>query len=111
MLSEIGSVARVEKITTTPEGELNLLVRSLHRFRIVSFLKSERIIAEVEYLEDIQEESDELQALWRNVQRLLGTLVEHNPQIPNEMMEQHPGYGESWALGRYGGRPFPPAAG
>ena len=53
--------------------------------KVQSFLKSDRLIAEVEYLSDIIEESDEMTAYERNIQNSLRKFLEmESPSVPRE---------------------------
>ncbi len=75
-LSKIGCVGRIIKMVRMPDGAYTMLVHCVSRMKVVSFLKSDRLIAEVEYLSDIDVESDEMTAYFRNVQGCLKKLGE-----------------------------------
>jgi len=85
-LAVVGCVARIIRMARIPEGGFTMLVQSLRRMRVKKFLRSENLIAQVEYISDVFEDSDELQALWRNIQRTLGELVEVNTQLPKDLI-------------------------
>src|SRR5690606_29662513 len=85
-LATIGTDAQVVRIARNPDGGITLLVHSLRRLEVVKFLRSDHLIAQVTYLEEEVEDSETLQALWRNVQRSLAELVELNPALPKDLV-------------------------
>jgi ATP-dependent Lon protease len=95
-LAAVGTVGKLMRIARTPEGGYTILIRSLHRFRATRFLQSEHLIAQVSYIEEPIDTSDETQALWRNIQRALAALADINPQLPRDLINNmiqtdHPG--------------------
>jgi len=66
-LARIGCVGHIIRMARMPDGSYTMIVHCVSRMRVVSFLKSDRLIAEVEYVNDVYEDSDELQAYLRNV--------------------------------------------
>ncbi|MDX9719943.1 MAG: endopeptidase La [Myxococcota bacterium] len=86
-LARIGCLGHVVRMHRMPDGGYTLFVHARRRMRLLKFLRSDRLIAQVEYLEDEYEDNDELQALWRNVQRALTQIAELSPQIPKEAVD------------------------
>ncbi len=87
-LSKVGCVGRIMRLARNmQDGSFTMIVHCVSRFRVQSFLKSDRLIAEVEYIEDNFEDSTELQAYWRNIQNSLAKLSEmENSAIPRDML-------------------------
>jgi ATP-dependent Lon protease len=85
-LYDIGVVVKIVKRIKMPDGSVNLLVHSMKRFRTKRLL-SERpyIVVETEYLEDIAEKSNEMDALTRSVISHVKKLSEVNPFFTDEM--------------------------
>ena len=79
----VGSVARMIKI---PDGTLRILVQGAQRVRITGWVReAPYLVADVEELPDVVEESPELTALTRNVQDTFTSIVEHVPYLPEEL--------------------------
>ncbi|MFA5623877.1 MAG: endopeptidase La [Bradymonadales bacterium] len=85
-LAKVGCIGRIMRMARMPDGSYTMLVYCVRRLRVQSFLKSDRLIAEVEYLSDIFEDSDTLQALWRNVQRIMSELINLNTALPKDVI-------------------------
>jgi ATP-dependent Lon protease len=85
-LYEIGVAVKIVKRLKMPDGSVNLLVHSMKRFRMKRVLSEEPyIVAETEYLDDIAEKSNELDALTRSVISHVKKLSEVNPFFTEEM--------------------------
>ncbi len=82
----VGCVGRIMRIARMPDNSYTMLVHALQRMEVVAFLRSDRLIAEVAYVKERFDDSDEAQALWRNIQRSLGDLVGLNPSLPKELL-------------------------
>ena len=86
-LSRVGCVGHIMRMARMPDGSYTMIVHCVSRMRVLSFLKSDRLIAEVEYLHDEEEESDEMTAYWRNIQASLTKLSEmEQTNIPRELV-------------------------
>lgn len=79
----IGTIARMMKV---PDGSTRLLVQGGQRVKITRWTQREPyLVATIEELPDIVEESDELTALVREVQRTFLQIVEAVPYLPEEL--------------------------
>jgi ATP-dependent Lon protease len=78
-----GTVARMMKI---PDGTLRILVQGSERIRIVEYVTEEPyLVARIEPMPDVVEESTELEALTRNVQSTFTQIIEAIPYLPEEL--------------------------
>lgn len=85
-LYDVGVVAKIVKRLKMPDGSVNLLVHSMKRFRSKRVLSEQPyIVVETEYLEDISEKSNEMDALTRSVISHVKKLSETNPFFTDEM--------------------------
>ncbi len=86
-LSKVGCVGRIIRMARMPDGSHTMFIHCLSRMKVQSFLKSDRLIAEVEYLTDVIEESDEMTAYERNIQNSLRKFLEmESPSVPREQL-------------------------
>ncbi len=86
-LYDIGTVARISRKINLPDGNLNIFITTLKRFRIQS-LHSDTypLVAKVEYLEDVlPEKTDELKGLTRALLSEMKRLADNNPLFTEEM--------------------------
>ena len=81
-LSRVGCVGRIIRMARMPDGSYTMFIHCLSRMRVQSFLKSDRLIAEVEYLSDIIEESDEITAYVRNIRNTLNKFMDMKILFP-----------------------------
>ena len=86
-LYEIGTVVRISRKINLPDGNLNIFITTLKRFRIKSLNSNTYpLVAEVEYLDDIVAEgSDELKGLTRALLSEMKRLSDNNPLFTEEM--------------------------
>ena len=78
-----GVVARMLKI---PDGTIRILVQASHRVKLGPYVTEKPyLIAQVSELPDVIEESTELEALTRNVQRTFSQIIEQIPYLPEEL--------------------------
>ncbi len=86
-LYEVGTVVRISRKINLPDGNINIFITTLKRFRIKSLQSNTYpLIAEVDYLDDIvAEESDELKGLTRALLSEMKRLAENNPLFTEEM--------------------------
>ena len=86
-LYDVGTIARISRKINLPDGNINIFITTLKRFRIKS-LNSDTypLVAEVEYLDDVfPEETDELKGLTRALLSEMKRLAENNPLFTEEM--------------------------
>jgi len=82
----VGTAAIVHKMIRVPDGTLRILVQGLRRIRIEREAGDDPyLVAEVSELPDVVEESDELEALTRNVQTLFARIIGLVPYLPEEL--------------------------
>ena len=85
-LHAVGVVAKIQRIINLPEGGISVVVQGLRKMKVEKYIKTlPHLIAKVSYLEDKLEDSNETQALFRNVQKLLRKIISLNKEISEEM--------------------------
>ncbi len=85
-LYDVGVAVKVIKRLKMPDGSVNLLVQAMKRFRSRKILSDHPyIVVETEYLNDIIEKSNEMDALTRSVISDVKKLSESNPFFTEEM--------------------------
>jgi len=85
-LYEVGTAAIVDKMLKAPDGTLRVLVRGLERIRVTRRLQDDPYFAaEIEELPDVLAESDEVEALTRQVQSMFQRTIELLPYLPDEL--------------------------
>jgi ATP-dependent Lon protease len=85
-LHEVGTAAVVEKMIKVPDGSLRILVRGLERIRLERRVQDEPyLLGEFTEVPDVFVESDEVEALSRNVQTLFQRIIELVPYLPEEL--------------------------
>lgn len=86
-LFKVGTAAKILKRINLPEGGMHLLVNSLERFRITSFVHTQpQMLAKVEYQMEATEVRDkELIALMRSVLNQAKEMMAENPYFTEEM--------------------------
>jgi ATP-dependent Lon protease len=85
-LYRVGTVAKIVKKINLPDGGYNIFVSTLKRFKIKKFLSDEPpISAAVEYLDDTNDQSDEVKALTRSLLSEMKQLSQNNPLFSEEM--------------------------
>ncbi|MDQ3728968.1 MAG: endopeptidase La, partial [Actinomycetota bacterium] len=78
-----GSVARMLRV---PDGTIRIVVQATERVRIADWVSEEPyLMAKIESLPDEISESQELEALTRNVQRSFSEIIEEIPYLPEEL--------------------------
>jgi len=87
-LAKVGCVGRIVKLARNmQDGSYTMIVHCVSRMRVKEFLKSDKLIAEVEYVRDVTEESDEMQAYWRNIQVSLNKFMDMEAStLPRDMI-------------------------
>ncbi|GHU23922.1 Lon protease [Spirochaetia bacterium] len=85
-LYRVGSAARILKKINLPDGGISIIISSLKRFRIKKTVsETNPIIAVVRYLEDIDDDTSEVQALTRTLLSEMRQISENNPLFSEEM--------------------------
>jgi ATP-dependent Lon protease len=85
-LNKVGSVAKIVKRINLPDGGMNIFISTLKRFEIKKFITPEQpISAAVEYLDDRNDESNEVKALSRALLSEMKQLSENNPIFSEEV--------------------------
>ncbi|MBV8065702.1 MAG: endopeptidase La [Actinobacteria bacterium] len=85
-VSRVGTAAVVHKMIRVPDGTLRILVQGLRRIRIDREIGDDPyLVAEVSELPDVMDESNEIEALTRNVQMLFGRIIGLVPYLPEEL--------------------------
>ena len=86
-LHEVGTVAKILKRINLPDGGMNVFVSTLKRFRIRKKLSTEQgpMVAAVDYLDDEESDTDEVQALTRAIIAETKQVSENNPLFSEEM--------------------------
>ncbi len=85
-LYDVGVVATVEKMLRVPDGSMRVLVHGGERVRLTGYPASDPfLVAVVEPMPDVLEESDELKALAGNVQAAFARVVDLVPYLPDEL--------------------------
>ncbi len=86
-LYEIGTVAKILKRINLPDGGMNVFVSTLKRFRIRKRLSGDEglMVAAVDYLDDEETDTDEVQALTRAIIAETKQVSENNPLFSEEM--------------------------
>jgi ATP-dependent Lon protease len=85
-LYTVGVVVKILKRLKMPDGSANLLVHSMRRFRVKKILSDHpHLVVEPEYLDEVLEKSNEMDALSRAVVSHVKKLSETNPFFTEEM--------------------------
>lgn len=85
-LNQVGVAARILKRIKLPDGSMNLLIHGVKRFRVKKFVSDKPyLFSEVEYLDDVLEKSNEVDALTKMVINHVKRLSETNPYFTDEM--------------------------
>src|SRR5215211_356149 len=85
-LYDVGVAGIVARMLKVPDGSIRILVQGTERVRLGDFIAEEPyLIARVEPLPDVVEQSPELDALTHNVQRTFTEIIEQIPYLPKEL--------------------------
>jgi len=84
----IGTVANILQILRLPDGTVKVLVEGEYRCRVLNFLpSSEHFYVQAEALEEVSAETNEIEALRRNVRAAFETYSKHNKKITQEVLD------------------------
>jgi len=82
----VGCVARLIKTLNFPDGSTHILVEGLSRCELVDFITDDKYpTAHYRMIEDVKEDSIELEALARNASEKFQQIVTMSPNIPDEL--------------------------
>ncbi len=85
-LYDVGVAGIVARMLKVPDGTVRILVQGTQRVRLGEFIAEEPyLVARIEEMPDVIEESQELEALTRNVQRTFSEIIEQIPYLPEEL--------------------------
>ncbi len=85
-LYPVGTVAKIMKRINLPDGGINIFISTLKRFRIKKFLSKEApVVVAVSYLDDVNDDTDEIKALTRALLSEMKQISENNPLFSEEM--------------------------
>ncbi len=84
---EIGTAAVIHRLLKVPDGSVRLVVQGLERFRILEFIQLRPyLVARIQQVEDVVENTVEVQALMRNVVDLFQRMVSLVAYMPDELI-------------------------
>ncbi len=85
-LFTVGTVAKIVKKINLPDGGINIFISTLKRFKIKKFLSRDApIVIAASYLDDINDDTDEIKALTRALLSEMKQISENNPLFSEEM--------------------------
>jgi ATP-dependent Lon protease len=85
-LYDVGVAGIVARMLKVPDGSIRILVQGTERIRIGDFVAEEPyLVARVESIPDVVDQSPELEAMTRNVQRTFMEIIEQIPYLPEEL--------------------------
>lgn len=84
-LFDIGVCARILRVLRLPEGSTSIIVQTLKRFKVQSFIQSVPVIkAHISYLEEKQTDERKVQALTTTAHGLLQEVIQLSPTLSEE---------------------------
>ncbi len=89
-LHEVGVVGRIHRVVRGENDSLQVIIQGLERFKVESWTQTEPyLVAKVSMAPDVVEEDKaaEIEALKRRILELSRAIVEHMPQVPNEVSQ------------------------
>ena len=85
-LYDVGVAGTVARMMKVPDGTLRILVQGSERIRILDYVSEQPyLVARIEEMPDVVEQSTELEALTRNVQSTFSEIIEAIPYLPEEL--------------------------
>ncbi len=85
-LHDVGVVGVVTRMLKVPDGTIRILVQGSQRVRLGDYVAEKPyLVARISEMPDIVEESPELEALTRNVQKTFSEIIEQIPYLPEEL--------------------------
>ena len=90
-----------------PDGTVRVLVEGLRRFRILDYAsQSPYLVARIEKLKDVADDSLELTALTRNAEREFQEIIKLSPTLAEQVKDRRPEHGGPGQAGRFDRRQF-----
>ena len=84
---EVGTLGTILQILRLPDNTVKVLIEGKRRAKILKYVEGERMIeAQVEEIEDVIEDTVELEALIRSLKATFENYVKLNKRIPPEML-------------------------
>ena len=85
-LYDVGVAGTVARMIKVPDGTLRILVQGGPRVKLNGFVGTEPyLVARIEELPDVVEESPEVEALARNVEHTFTEIIQQVPYLPEEL--------------------------
>ncbi|MBK5231732.1 MAG: endopeptidase La [Thermoleophilia bacterium] len=85
-LYDVGVVGVVTRMLKVPDGTIRVLIQGSQRVELGPYVAEKPyLVARIKEIPDIVEESPELEALTRNVQRTFSEIIEQIPYLPEEL--------------------------
>jgi ATP-dependent Lon protease len=85
-LYDVGVAGVVARMLKVPDGTIRILVQGTQRVRLGPFVAEQPyLVARVVEMPDVVEQTPELEALTRNVQRTFSEIIEQIPYLPEEL--------------------------
>ncbi|MDQ2675472.1 MAG: endopeptidase La, partial [Actinomycetota bacterium] len=85
-LHTVGVAGFVARMLRVPDGTIRVVVQARERVRLTGWVAEEPyLVSRIETLPDEVSESQELEALTRNVQRSFSDIIEEIPYLPEEL--------------------------
>jgi ATP-dependent Lon protease len=89
-LYEVGVVGRIHRVVRGENDSLQVIIQGIERFKVESWTQTEPfLMAKISMAPDVVEENktSEIEALKRRILELSRAIVEHLPQVPNEVSQ------------------------
>lgn len=85
-LHRVGVAGIVARMLKVPDGTIRILVQGTQRVELGHFVAEQPyLVAQISALPDVLEDSRELEALARNVQRTFSEIIDQIPYLPEEL--------------------------
>ena len=85
-LYDTGVVGVVTRMLKVPDGSIRILVQGTQRVSVGPYIAEEPyLVARIDEVPDVTEESPQLEALTRNVQKTFSEIIEQIPYLPEEL--------------------------
>jgi ATP-dependent Lon protease len=85
-LHDVGVVGVVTRMLKVPDGTIRILVQGSQRVRLGDYVtETPYLVARITEMPDVVEQSPELEALTRNVQKTFSDIIEQIPYLPEEL--------------------------
>ncbi len=85
-LYDVGVAGVIARMIKVPDGTMRILVQATERVRIGDYVTEQPyLVARIEPVPDVVEQSRELEALTRNVQRTFSEIIDQIPYLPEEL--------------------------